>query len=154
MSRPFKRRRIHGCIDGAFFKPRGLPLRMCEIIVLQLDELEALRQAHILGKTQEEGAEAMGISRSTFQRVLEKAHFKISKALVEQNAIKIEGGPVMADIRRFQCPDCEYEWDEPFGSGHIEECPECGSNNLFRADNIPPHRGKRGGGGHGFHGGR
>lgn len=154
MPRPFKHRIVCGWQEGAFLKPQGVPLRDCEVINLQFDELEALRQAHLLGKTQEGGAAEMGISRSTFQRILESAHQKVSRALVEQDAIKIEGGPVISDARFYRCSACEYEFQPAFGSGRPEICPECEEPDIQR---ITPERGYgRGGrgGGHGFRGGK
>ncbi|MBL7190625.1 DUF134 domain-containing protein [bacterium] len=152
MPRPFKKRRICGWYEGAFFKPRGIPLRQCEIIVLQIDELEALKQAHIFGKTQTEGAESMGISRSTFQRILEQAHLKVTTALTENGAIQIEGGPVRFDIQYYLCRNCGYRWNAPFQSKQSEVCPNCGAADIDQLDSIPPHH-NRGRGGHGHCGG-
>lgn len=154
MPRPFKHRKVCGWHEGAFLKPQGVPLRDCEIINLQFDELEALRQAHILGKTQEEGAVEMGISRSTFQRILESAHQKVSQALVELNAIKIEGGPVITDNRYYKCSACEYEFHQAFGSGRPEQCPECEESDILRFEPERRHGQGGRGGGRGFHGGK
>lgn len=148
MSRPFKKRRICRLKEGQFFKPRGIPLRICEIIDLQMDEMEALYQADILGRTQEQGAESMGISRSTFGRILENAHRKTADALYNQKAIKIIGGPIVMKVRVFQCKDCGNSWEEPFGTGRPDECPQCGSDNFGRSDsgprNVGCHRNRHG----------
>jgi predicted DNA-binding protein (UPF0251 family) len=63
-----------------------------EEVVLGFEELEALRLAHLEGLYQQEAAERMGVSRATFGRVLEAAHRKVSRALVEGWALRIEGG--------------------------------------------------------------
>jgi predicted DNA-binding protein (UPF0251 family) len=141
MSRPPKCRWIGNLPRGTTFKPLGFPIRKYGIIELQLDELEALRQAHLQGKTQEEGAETLGISRSTFGRILESAHQKLTDALVNHKTIIIEGGPITMDKRHFQCRDCDHTWDESFGTGRPEQCPECKSNNIYRAD-PGPHWGR------------
>ncbi len=151
MARPCKRRRICDYETGIFFKFRCIPLRKSNVINLQLDELEALRLADVLGMTQEEGAEAMEVSRSTFGRILESAHRKTARALVEKCALKIEGGPVTMRSRNFQCRDCGHSWSEPFGSGRPQNCPECKSNNIFRTNPGPSYggggnRGRAGGG--------
>ncbi len=143
MSRPHKNRWVCDYRTGLFFKMRGIPLSRCEVINLQFDELEALRQADIMGKTQEEGAQAMGISRSTFGRILEQAHGKTARALVEHCALKIEGGPVIMKSRNFKCRECGHQWGEPFGAGRPHSCPECKSRNIFRLDPGPPHGGSR-----------
>ncbi len=73
-----------------YFKPRGIPLRFLEEVNLETDELEALRLADFQGLDQVRGAKKMGISQSTFQRVLTSARKKVSQGLVEGKAIRIE----------------------------------------------------------------
>ncbi|ADU96488.1 protein of unknown function DUF134 [Thermovibrio ammonificans HB-1] len=37
--------------------------------------------------------------------------------------------------RKFQCLDCGYEFEEPFGKPRwMVKCPKCGSENVVRAD--------------------
>ncbi|RLG37226.1 hypothetical protein DRN79_03515, partial [Methanosarcinales archaeon] len=60
--------------------------------MLRIEELESIRLKDLLGMTQEEAARYMGVSQPTFHRILTEAHRKIAKALVEGNAIRIEGG--------------------------------------------------------------
>ncbi len=78
-----------------YFKPRGIPLTELEEVILGLDELEAVRLADLEGLYQEQAAERMEISRQTFGRIIELAHRKISDALVNGKALKIEGGEIM-----------------------------------------------------------
>lgn len=148
MTRPFKKRHVCCCQEGFFLKPRGVPLKDCEIVDLQTDEMEALYQADILGKTQEQGAESMGISRSTFGRILESAHRKTADALYHQKAIKIIEGPIIMKTRVFQCKSCGHSWEEPFGTGRPDECPQCQSDNFGRTDsgprNVGCHRNRHG----------
>ncbi len=92
MPRPKKMRWIGWRPGVTYFKPQGIPLRTLQITMLSVDELEALRLAHLLGYSQEQGAEAMNVSRATFGRILEQAHIKISEALVTGKAIQIQGG--------------------------------------------------------------
>lgn len=73
-----------------YFKPRGIPLRQLTEIVLTAEELEALRLKNIKDLDQVDCAECMGISQSTFQRALSSAYKKISRALVEGKAVRIE----------------------------------------------------------------
>lgn len=59
------------------------------------EELEALRLADLEGLYQEEAAERMGISRATFQRILSHAHRQVALALVEGQALNLEGNTVL-----------------------------------------------------------
>lgn len=61
-----------------------------EEVSLRTDELEAMRLKFVEGLDQNEGAEKMHISQSTFQRILDSANKKIARALVSGMAIKIE----------------------------------------------------------------
>jgi len=90
MSRPKKCRCVH-CTPGAdYFKPRGIPLVELEEICLKLDELEALRLADYEGLYHEEAAQRMDISRATFGRILDEARHKVTGAIINGNALKIE----------------------------------------------------------------
>lgn len=142
MPRPRKCRWIGQHPEKVVFKPLGFPMRKANVIELKLDELESLRQAHILGKTQEEGAEVMGISRATFGRILESAHQKITDALLNQKTVTIGGGPVVMDKRHFECQSCSNQWDEKFGTGRPCACPSCGSKSFNRTDAGHHRRGQ------------
>jgi len=62
-------------------------------VLLLSEELEALRLADLEGCSQVQAAEAMGVSRSTFQRILARARRQVARALVEQRALKIAAEP-------------------------------------------------------------
>jgi predicted DNA-binding protein (UPF0251 family) len=62
---------------------------MLDIIELSMEEAEAIRLKNVEGLNQEEAAENMGTSQSTFQRILTNAYAKISDALINGKAIKI-----------------------------------------------------------------
>ncbi|MBP1626985.1 MAG: hypothetical protein H6Q00_1460 [Holophagaceae bacterium] len=85
-------KQIEALPEVRYFKPRAVPLAELEEVILTMEELEALRLAHLEGLHQKEGAECMAVSRATFGRVLEAAHRKVAKALVEGCALRIEGG--------------------------------------------------------------
>jgi predicted DNA-binding protein (UPF0251 family) len=141
MARPCKCRWIGKHPRDVIFKPLGFPTRSRGVVELALDELEALKQAHLLGLTQEQGAELMGVSRATFGRILESAHFKIADALNNLRTLAIGGGPVVMSKRRFECQECSHTWEEKFGTGRPEACPSCGSNDFYRVDSGPRHSG-------------
>lgn len=89
MPRPRLCRKINFSPSARYFKPQGIPLRELSEVELTLEELEALRLKNIENLDQIEAAEKMKTSSSTFQRILTSAHKKITKALVEGKAIKI-----------------------------------------------------------------
>lgn len=75
-----------------YFKPRAMPMEDLEEITLSMEELEAIRLAHMEGLYHHDGAVRMGVSRATFGRVLDSAHRKVARALVVGCALRIEGG--------------------------------------------------------------
>ena len=75
--------------DVIYFKPHGVPMRDLEIVELSLEEIEAFRLRHAENKDQQEAAEKMKASTSTYQRILYSASAKIADALTTGKAIKI-----------------------------------------------------------------
>jgi len=71
------------------FKPCGIRGRELEKMSLDEDEMEAIRLSDFEGLYQQECADKMGISRTTFSRIIENAHQKISDALLHGKAITI-----------------------------------------------------------------
>jgi uncharacterized protein len=94
MPRPFCPRRVANCPDVAFFKPAGIPLGQLNVVVMPLDEFEAIRLADGQGLEQTEAAKIMGVSRQTFSRIIRSARGKVADFLTNGAALKIEGGPV------------------------------------------------------------
>jgi len=64
-------------------------MRQLEVIELTVEEVEALRLRNIKDLEQEEAAQKMNTSQSTFQRILSSAYKKVTQALTEGKAIKI-----------------------------------------------------------------
>lgn len=93
MPRPRKRRRLARVPRTGTYKPAGIPLDELSRVLLLAEELEALRLADLEGLSQVEAAGQMGISRSTFQRILTRARQQVALALVEGQALQIEPGP-------------------------------------------------------------
>lgn len=90
MPRPKKQRLCQGNFGGRAFKPTGTPLSELERIMLQRDELEALRLCDQEGLIQEAAGDRMGVSRGTVQRLLASARRKVATALSEGAALIIE----------------------------------------------------------------
>ncbi len=89
MPRPRLCRRIGFSPDITYFKPHGVPMGMLEVVQLSMEEMEAFRLRHISDLNQEEAADRMKTSQSTYQRILYSAYEKIADALVNGKAIKI-----------------------------------------------------------------
>jgi len=131
MGRPKKCRWVETEPGVTFFKPRGIPLRNLEQMVITVDELEAMRLADFLEMTQEEVAQKMQVSRPTVTRMLARAHRAVADALVHGKAICIEGG----DYRLGQqCNFCG-QWSE---AGEDAVPPECCSCQGLSGDRNEP----------------
>lgn len=61
-----------------------------DVVVLEPDEVEALRLADIENLYQEEAAKEMGISRQTFGRIVDRVHKKVADALLNGKALIIQ----------------------------------------------------------------
>jgi len=90
MSRPKIERKICTTPPYEVYKPNGVSLQDLEIIQLLPDEWEALYLFNKEGLDQTQGAKKMGISQSTFQRILCSARKKLSLALLDGKAIQIQ----------------------------------------------------------------
>jgi len=90
MPRPIRPRRLRFNPDVYYFKPRGIPMRMLEEVVLQSDELEALKLYDVDGFDQTQAADKMNISQPTFARILDRANKKVAQAIIKGKAIRIE----------------------------------------------------------------
>lgn len=129
MARPIKVRKVEGLPKQNYFIPVGK--RKCEIgeIELKVEELEAMRLKDIVGFSQEECAIQMEVSRQTFQNILEDARKKLTLALVEGKAIRIEGGNFVEKECQYYCEHCgttykiQYKIDQ-------EKCPNCGATQI------------------------
>ena len=89
MPRPRLCRKIEFNPNITYFKPRGVPMRELEIVELTAEEIEAYRLRHINDMEQQEAADKMHTSQSTYQRILYSAYKKVADALINGKAIKI-----------------------------------------------------------------
>ena len=89
MPRPRLRKNIKFKPQVTYFKPQGVPLRDLKETELSSEEVEALRLKNIQEYDQNTCAQKMQTSQSTFQRIISSAYKKISLALIEGEAIKI-----------------------------------------------------------------
>ncbi len=113
-----------------WFKPRGVPLSEIEEIILNADELEAMRLRHREDLNQEEAAHKMRVSRTTFSRILKAAHEKVTTFLTTGTALRIEEPDYVYIPREFNCQECGHEWNAAHGEGRPSNCPNCESNKI------------------------
>ncbi|RLJ00963.1 MAG: hypothetical protein DRP06_00605 [Candidatus Aenigmatarchaeota archaeon] len=92
MPRPRNRRRISSKPGVTYFKPAGVRMMDLEEITLNIDEWEAVRLTDFLELEQIESSKKMGISQPTFHRLLKSARKKLTEAIIEGKAIRVEGG--------------------------------------------------------------
>ena len=71
------------------FKPQGIPMKELQTVELSLEEVEAYRLRHIEDLDQQQAANKIKTSTSTYQRILYSAYKKIGDALINGKAIKI-----------------------------------------------------------------
>jgi len=137
-------RRVSSIPMVTYFKPAGTPMAALEEIQLFVDEAEAVRLKDLEGLEQEECAQKMHISRTTYSRLLDAARQKIADALLNGKAIRIAGGNFEMAMNRFRCLD-GHEWEVPFEtmiSDPPENCPECDTPSIMH---ISPPGIRRGG---------
>ncbi len=90
VGRKRKERIINADHSKVCFKPCGLKAISLEVVIVYEDEIEAIRLADYESLYQQEAANKMGISRTTFSRLVESARKKIADALLHQKAINIK----------------------------------------------------------------
>lgn len=118
MPRPKFPRKVGFLPGTTYFKPAGIRIADLKEVVLGNDEIEAIRLKNLQGLSQEEAAEEMNVSQPTLHRLLSSAYSKMTDAIVNGKALKIEGGSI-------NVPETLL--------------PECGMGRLC-------HQGRRGGG--------
>jgi uncharacterized protein len=98
MPRPIIPRRISYRGGVSYFKPSGIPLRELDEIILTNEEVEALRLKDVEGLSQTEASKKMNISQPTFFRIINTARKKVSDAIVNGKAIRVQGGTYHFDV--------------------------------------------------------
>ena len=136
MPRPEKIRRVSSSPESSYYKPRGVPLRELEEVILTIDELEAITLTDIKKLYQEDAAAKMGISRQTLGRIVEKAHSKITEAILYGKAIKIEGGSyTFGRANNRKCRICKNNYLLTDKLMNNNNCPRC---NKVKRTKIKP----------------
>lgn len=100
MARPRKCRRVCAMPKSVAFAPVGIQPD-APLIEMTVDEYEAVRLIDLLGCTQEECAQQMGVARTTVQAVYDSARRKLAKTLVFARRLEVHGGDYVI------CPHAE-----------------------------------------------
>ena len=150
MVRPTRTRRIFFQPDVTYFKPAGIPMVNLKETLLSFDELEAIRLIDSERMEQNKAGKKMKISQSTLSRLLREGRKKLADAIIQGNAIKIQGGnfkmvkPRGSGFGRgfggggrmggfaagpggiCKCPKCGYEEAQVRGQPCMnKKCPKC-----------------------------
>lgn len=100
MVRPRMIRRIFFQPAVTYFKPAGIPMANLKENILSFDEMEAIRFVDSERIKQNEAGKKMKISQSTLSRLLKEGRKKLADAIIQGNAIKIQGGNFKMAIPR------------------------------------------------------
>ncbi len=71
------------------YKPQGIPTSNLNVIIVNLDEFEAMRLCDFEGLSQVEAASDMHVSRATIQRLLLSGRKKVVDAILSNNVLEI-----------------------------------------------------------------
>lgn len=100
-----------------------------EYIALFYEEYEAIKLADYDLMNHAEAAVLMGVSRSTFARIYEKARRKIAQAFVEVKEIRAVFGNAVLDKHWYVCNDCNARFTIPKNRKE-SLCAMCASDQI------------------------
>jgi len=134
MVRPTKCRKVGYIPESLTFKPAGIKMENLEFVILNIDELEAVRLADYEELYFEDAAQRMCISRQTFGNLLNSAHRKIAESLINGKALKIEGGEIkFLKDKEFYCNRCRKRLNN--GKNDCQNCFEANNNTINNSKN-------------------
>ncbi|MBP7331375.1 MAG: hypothetical protein BWY65_01068 [Firmicutes bacterium ADurb.Bin373] len=133
MPRPPKCRRVEQLPGYTYFKPAGVPMSELSEVILSVEELEAIRLRDLTGIEHEACAVKMNVSRPTFHRVLASARQKIARALVNGEALRVEGGNFKLAQHKLKCNSCGHQWKGTICRRRTM-CPLCYGNEWQRIE--------------------
>lgn len=121
MARPKKHRRVcrlpEKNIVGARVKKSESP------VMMTVDEYEIIRLIDYEGFTQQECAKQMQVARSTVTAVYDKARYIIADSLINDKAIKIDGGDFeLCEHSKSCCGQCGKNKCGRCKHGSCEHC--------------------------------
>ena len=105
-----------------------------EVRELLIEELEAMRLKDLEELNQQEAAERMGISRQTFQNIIESGRKKVTDALFNGYGIQIVGGDHVLYSCDMVCRSCGHHYKVE-NLEDKKKCPKCNSELIKCCDN-------------------
>lgn len=135
--RPKNIRKVRELPQAVAFVP--LNAASADPVCLHLEEYEAVVLCDYEGKTQQEAAELMQVSRPTLTRIYAAAREKIAEALVRARPLHIEGGKVYVEGGWFCCKHCGLLFNvlDPLLNRHPMLCLRCkGVCESVKEENI------------------
>ncbi|HHV64949.1 MAG TPA: DUF134 domain-containing protein [Peptococcaceae bacterium] len=114
MPRPIKRKLVCGPPVYNLYAP-VTNTNSQDLVVMSIEEFEAIRLIDYEGLDQEHCAERMEVARSTVQRLYNEARRKIAESLVQGKALKIEGGCYSVCSGDFEVKKCGHCWRHQHG---------------------------------------
>lgn len=107
MPRPRKWRRVCCMPGNQSFGPLDGVSNERKVIVMTVDEFEAIRLIDLEGLNQEECAERMAVARTTAQAIYNSARVKLAECLVKGMELSISGGDyVLCEEEHCGCGHC------------------------------------------------
>jgi len=92
MPRPRKWKKVCCLPESNLYGPLNGSNIENEMIIMTVEEYEAIRLIDLEELTQEECAEKMQVARATVQNIYKDARSKIAESFVNGNILKIDGG--------------------------------------------------------------
>ena len=129
MARPKIKRSVRRPPLFAAFKPCGIRSVQLQELALELDEFEAIRLADYMSLDHLDSAAQMGISRSTFSRLVEKARHKVAQFLIDGRLLQIDGGDIHFQGNLIRCLSCGHMFQVALDANPTR-CPGCGATDL------------------------
>jgi len=134
MPRPARYRKVEYPPLNKGFTPIGKKTKADELILLLLEEYEAIRLVDYEYLNQVDAAKRMEVSRPTLTRIYDSARKKIAKALVSSLRIEIVGGQVEFEDEWFRCIKCSTVF-QVHDLQEDQACPHCNSEQLVHINN-------------------
>lgn len=134
MGRQTSKRYVKSPPNNFYFPSETEDPLIADFVGLTVAEFEAMRLKHYISLNQKDSAENMSVSQPTFSRILDKAHQKITQALIEGKDIRVYGGNInlKKGFNGYGCINCGEEWESKYASKEQKEiCPNCNSNKTY-----------------------
>ena len=94
MGRQTSMRYVKNPPNNFYFPSEKVEPSIEDFVGLTVAEFEAMRLKHYISLNQKDSAENMNVSQPTFSRILDKAHQKVTQALIEGKDIRVYGGNI------------------------------------------------------------